>query len=62
MLKGQEVSTFNNKLNNRAQYARKSWHLKVASKYAKKMKCLIQMAEEYGCIEHWLRSTPIMRF
>jgi hypothetical protein len=51
-LKGQEVSTFN-KLSNRAQYARKSWHLEVASKYAPKMKCLIQMAKEYGCVEHF---------
>ncbi len=36
-LKGQEVSTFN-QLSNKAQYARKSWHLEVASKYAVKMK------------------------
>ncbi len=51
-LKGQEVSTFN-KLSNRAQYARKSWHLEVASKYATKMKDLIQMAKEYGCVQHY---------
>jgi hypothetical protein len=51
-LKGQEVSTFN-KLSNRAQYARKSWHLEVASKYGTKMKGLIQMAKEYGCVEHY---------
>jgi hypothetical protein len=46
------VSTFN-KLSNRAQYARKSWHLEVASKYATKMKHLIQMAKEYGCVKHY---------
>ncbi len=47
------MSTFN-KLSIRAQYARKTWHLKFASKYAPKMKHLIQMAKEYGCIEHYL--------
>ncbi len=46
------MSTFN-KLSNRAQHARKSWHLEVASKYAPKMKCLIQMAKEYGWVEHF---------
>jgi hypothetical protein len=51
-LKGQDVYTFN-KLSNRAQYARKSWHLEVASKYTPKMKRLIQMAKEYGCVEHF---------
>jgi hypothetical protein len=45
-LKGQEVSTFN-QLSNKAQYARKSWHLEVASKYVVKMKQLIQTAKEY---------------
>jgi hypothetical protein len=49
MLNGQEVSTLN-MLSNRAQYARKSWHLKIASKYAMKMKYLIQIAKEYKCI------------
>jgi hypothetical protein len=51
-LKGQDVSTFN-KLSNKAQYARKSWHLKVASKYVARMKRLIQMAKDYGCVEHF---------
>ncbi len=46
------MSTFN-KLSIRAQYATKTWHLKFASKYAPKMKRLIQMAKEYGCIEHY---------
>jgi hypothetical protein len=46
------VATFN-KLSNRAQYARKSWPLELARKYATKMKSLIQMAKEYGCIEHY---------
>jgi hypothetical protein len=35
------------------QFARKTWHLEVASKYATKMKGLVQMAEEYGCFEHY---------
>ena len=53
-LKGQEVSTFS-RLSNKAQYAQKSWHwhLEVASKYADKMKRLIQMAKEYGCVEYF---------
>jgi hypothetical protein len=51
-LKGQDVSTFN-RLSNKAQYTRKSWHLEVASKYASKMKRLIQMAKDYGCVEHF---------
>ena len=50
-LKGKEVPMFN-KFSNRVQYARKSWHLKNVSKYATKMKCLIQIAKEYGCVEH----------
>jgi hypothetical protein len=51
-LKGEYVSTFN-KLNNRAQFARKTWHFEVASKYATKMKGLVEMAKEYGCFEHY---------
>jgi hypothetical protein len=51
-LKGELVSTFN-KLSNRAQYARKMWHLEVASKYAEKMKGLVQVAKDYGCFEHF---------
>ncbi len=51
-LKGQEVTTFN-KLSNRAQYARKSWHLEVASKYTMKMKSLIQMVKENGCGKYY---------
>ena len=51
-LKGQEVSTFN-KLSSRAQYARKSWQLEVATKHATKMKGLVQMAKEYGIIEQF---------
>ncbi len=46
------MSTFNN-LSNRAQYGRKSWNLEVASKYATKMKRLIQMAKEYGCVKYY---------
>jgi hypothetical protein len=48
-LKGQDVSIFN-KLSNRAQFARKSWHVEVASKYAEGMKELIQYAKEMGCV------------
>jgi hypothetical protein len=51
-LKGEQVATFN-KLNNRAQYARKTWHLEVASKYSQKMKALVQMAKEYGFFEYY---------
>jgi hypothetical protein len=51
-LKGEYMSTFN-KLSNRAQFARKTWHLEVACKYATKMKRLVQMAKEYGCFEHY---------
>jgi hypothetical protein len=51
-LRGEYVSTFN-KLNNRVQFARKTWHLEVASKYSTKMKGLVQMAKEYGCFEHY---------
>ncbi len=50
-LRREYVSTFN-KLNNQAQFARKTWHLKVASKYATKMKDLVQMAKEFRCFEH----------
>ncbi len=51
-LKGEYVSTFN-KFNNRAQFACKTCHLEVASKYATKMKGLVQRAKEYGCFEHY---------
>jgi hypothetical protein len=51
-LKGEYVATFN-KLSTWAQYARKTWHLEVASKYAMKMKALVQMAKEYGVFEYY---------
>ncbi len=51
-LKGQDVSTFN-KLGHWVQYARKSWHLEVATKHAAKMKRLVQMAKEYGIVEQY---------
>ncbi len=51
-LKGELVSTFN-KLSNWAQYAQKTWHLEVASKYTEKMKGLVQMAKDYRCFEHF---------
>ncbi len=49
-LRGQDLAIFN-KLSGRAQYARKSRHLEVASKHAKKMKALVQYAKEQGCVE-----------
>jgi hypothetical protein len=52
MLKGEYNLTFN-KLNNQAQFAQKTWHLEVTSKYATKMKGLVQMAKEYGYFEHY---------
>ncbi len=48
-LKGQGISTFN-KLSNWAQFACKSWHVEVASKYANGMKKLVQYAKESGCV------------
>lgn len=51
-LKGEEVSTFH-KLNNRAQYARKSWHLEVPSIHAPKMKTLVELAKNYKCVEEY---------
>ncbi len=49
-LRGQDLTIFN-RLSKRAQYARKSWHLEVASQYAKKMKALVQYAKEQGYVE-----------
>ena len=43
LLRGQEVTVFN-RLSHIAQLARKSWHLEVDSRHAKKMKALIQCA------------------
>jgi hypothetical protein len=51
-LRGEDLSTFN-RLNNRVQYARKTWHLEVASKHATKMKGLVQMAKDYGIVEQF---------
>jgi hypothetical protein len=51
-LKGQDVSTFN-KLSHQAQYARKNWHLEVATKHAAKMKRLVQMAKKCGIVEQY---------
>ena len=50
LLRGQEVTAFN-RLSHHAQQARKSWHLEVDSRHAKKMKALIQCAKTYGCVE-----------
>ncbi len=51
-LPGQDVSLFN-KLSNRAQYACKSWHVKVASKFAHRMKDLAQYAKDLGLVEKY---------
>ena len=52
-LKGGDVSTFN-RLINRAQFARKTWHLEVPSKFATKMKGLVELAKTYKCVEaYW---------
>jgi len=51
-LRGQDLSLFN-KLSNRAQYACKSWHVKVASKFAHRMKDLVQYAKDLGLVEKY---------
>ena len=51
-LRGEDLSTFN-RLNNRVQFAQKTWHSEVASKYATKMKGLVQMAKDYGIVEQF---------
>ncbi len=51
-LHGQDVSLFN-KLSNRAQYACKSWHVKVASQFAHRMKELVQYAKDLGLVEKY---------
>jgi hypothetical protein len=51
-LRGQDVSLFN-KLSNRAQYARKSWHIKVAKIIAQNMKELVQYAKDLGIVENF---------
>ena len=51
-LLGQDVSLFN-KLSNRAQYARKSWHVEVASKFAPRIKDLVQYAKDSGLVEKY---------
>jgi hypothetical protein len=50
-LRGEDLSTFN-RLNNRAQFTQKTWHLEVASKHAMKMKGLVQMVNDYGILGH----------
>jgi hypothetical protein len=52
-LRGEDLSTFN-RLSNRAQFARKTWHLEVPSKFATKMKGLVELAKTYKCVEaYW---------
>jgi hypothetical protein len=53
LLKGAPVNAFL-KLSHQAQQARRSWHLEVDCQYASKMKALVQVAKDYGCIkEFW---------
>jgi hypothetical protein len=52
LLKGAQVNTFS-KLSHQAQQARRSWHLEVDRQHAKKMKCLIEIAKSYGCVEEF---------
>ncbi len=60
-LKGQDVLTFN-KLSNRAQFVRKSWHVEVASKYANGMKELVEYAKESGCVSQlWGRHAHLSK-
>ena len=50
---GEDVATFN-RLNNRAQYARKTWHLEVPSAHAAKMKSLVEIAKAFKCVDaYW---------
>ena len=52
-LRGEDVSTFN-RLNNCAQYARKTWHLEVPSAHAARMTSLVEIAKTYKCVEaYW---------
>jgi hypothetical protein len=48
-LRGQDVLMFN-KLSNWVQFACKSWHVKVVSKYVNGMKELVEYAKESGCM------------
>ncbi len=48
--RGEDVATFN-RLNNRAQYACKTWHLEVPSVQAAKLKSLVEIAKAYKCVE-----------
>ena len=50
MLRGSQVTALN-WLGHHTQHARKSWHLKVDSRHAVKMKGLILCAKELSCVE-----------
>jgi hypothetical protein len=47
-LKGQDVSTFN-KLSNWVQFARKSWHIEVASNVEKT--CVLMLSNDVGSLD-----------
>ncbi len=51
-LRGQDLSLFN-KLSNRTWYACKSWHIEVASKFAHRMKDLVQYTKDLGLVEKY---------
>jgi hypothetical protein len=52
LLKGAPVDAFS-KLSHQAQQARRSWHLEVDCQYASKMKALVQVTKDYGCVEEF---------
>jgi hypothetical protein len=52
LLRGAPVYAFI-KLSHQAQQARRSWHLEVDSLHAPKMKTLVQVAKDYGCVEEF---------
>ncbi len=52
LLRGAPVNAFA-KLSHQAQQARRIWHLEVDSRHAPKMKTLVQVAKDYGCVEEF---------
>ena len=52
LLEGAPVNDFL-KLSHQAQQARRSWHLEVDCQYASKMKALVQVTKDYGCVKEF---------
>jgi hypothetical protein len=52
LLRGAPVNAFA-KLSHQEQQARRSWHLEGDSWHAPKMKTLVQVAKDYGCVEEF---------